>query len=640
MHKSTSTGQPIGRLLWRSLLGAGAATLAIVSLLLGFLTPGAQASTRPHQAAASTAGSYVPVTPARIADTRTGSGMPNAGQTLTAGGTLKVQVTGAGGIPTTGVCAAVLNVTDAGSTASGFLTVFPTGATQPLASNLNFVPNQIVADQATVPVGTGGQVSIFNHAGSTNVVVDVDGYYTCNASPASAGLYDGVSPTRVLGTLASGAAIATNTSMAVSVTGTATGVPATASAVVVNLTAAGGTSASFLTAYAAGSTRPLGSNLNFPAGQTVANRATVAVGTGGQIEVYNHTGTVNVDVDVDGYYTGTAGTPGSAFFPVTPVRLTDTRSSTNGTPMTANSTEKFALTNSVIPASAAAVQTNITVVPGTAAGFLTVYPTSDTTAPVASDVNWVGTTLPPATAEGIPNVTIADTAGTGNIEMYNGPAVGGGTVNIVIDASGYFATPATTNTVAVTASPTSVQANGAGAASVSATVTTPTGTVVTGDTVTFAASGSPSGSCGTLSSTTAATNASGTATVSYLSSTTAGFCTITATESGTGGSGSAMITQTLAPAATNTIAVNSFAGSGTATATVTPNVAGDPVIFTPTSSACGTFANSGAVATNASGVATDPYTAANTATSCTYTATEANGGQTSTAGTITQTATT
>ncbi|EQD31481.1 polysaccharide deacetylase, partial [mine drainage metagenome] len=182
--------------------------------------------------------------------------------------------------------------------------------------------------------------------------------------------------------------------------------PATASAVVVNLTAAGGTSASFLTAYAAGSTRPLGSNLNFPAGETVANRATVAVGTGGQIEVYNHTGTVNVDVDVDGYFTGTAGAPGSAFFPVTPVRLTDTRSSMNGTPMTPNSTEKFALTNSVIPAAAAAVQTNITVVPGTAAGFLTVYPISDSTVPVASDVNWVGTTLPPATAEGIPNVTI------------------------------------------------------------------------------------------------------------------------------------------------------------------------------------------------------------------------------------------
>ena len=49
---------------------------------------------------------------------------------------------------------------------------------------------------------------------------------------------------------------------------------------------------------------PTVSNVNFTAGEAVANRVTVGVGTGGQIEVYNHTGTVNVDIDVDGYYAG------------------------------------------------------------------------------------------------------------------------------------------------------------------------------------------------------------------------------------------------------------------------------------------------------------------------------------------------
>ena len=43
---------------------------------------------------------------------------------------------------------------------------------------------------------------------------------------------------------------------------------------------------------------------------------TVAVGTGGEIEVYNHAGTVDVDIDVDGYYTGVGGT-GSVFVPLT-----------------------------------------------------------------------------------------------------------------------------------------------------------------------------------------------------------------------------------------------------------------------------------------------------------------------------------
>lgn len=456
MQHSTSEGRPVNSSLRRGLIGSGAAVLAIVSVLFGFLTPVAQASPRPHQTTSPTGGSYVPVTPARIADTRTGSGMPYAGQTLTAGGTLNVQVTGVGGVPATGVCAAVLNVTVAGSapswvsTASGFLTVFPTGAAQPLASNLNFVSGQTAANQVTVPVGAGGLISIFNHAGNTNIVVDVDGYYTCSATTGSSGLYNPVSPSRVLGTLASGAAIAANTSMPVTVTGTTTGVPTTASAVVVNLTAASGTSASFLSAYPAGGTLPVVSNLDFAVGQTVANRTTVGIGTGGQIEVYNHTGTVNVDVDVDGYYTGTPGAPGSAFFPITPVRLTDTRSLLNGTPIAANATETFSLANSAIATGATAVQTNVTVIAGPTTGFLTIYPISDTTRPISSDVNyWVANGI-------VPNAAIADTSGTGQVDMYNGPAVGGSPINVVIDASGYFAV-ATNAVLSVSTSASTIQ---------------------------------------------------------------------------------------------------------------------------------------------------------------------------------------
>src|SRR6266849_1323931 len=44
-----------------------------------------------------TAGGYVAVSPARITDTRAGSGQANAGSTLGAGSTLTVQVSGVGG---------------------------------------------------------------------------------------------------------------------------------------------------------------------------------------------------------------------------------------------------------------------------------------------------------------------------------------------------------------------------------------------------------------------------------------------------------------------------------------------------------------------------------------------------------------
>jgi hypothetical protein len=44
------------------------------------------------------------------------------------------------------------------------------------------VPNRV-----QVPVSTGGQVSIFNPAGSVDVVVDVGGYFTDASNPSATG---------------------------------------------------------------------------------------------------------------------------------------------------------------------------------------------------------------------------------------------------------------------------------------------------------------------------------------------------------------------------------------------------------------------------------------------------------------------
>src|ERR1035437_9382729 len=79
----------------------------------------------------STAGSYVALTPARITDTRSGSGDPNSGSPLTPGGTLNVQMAAAGGVPSVGVTAAILNVTVTDTTQSSDLTVYPTGVALP-----------------------------------------------------------------------------------------------------------------------------------------------------------------------------------------------------------------------------------------------------------------------------------------------------------------------------------------------------------------------------------------------------------------------------------------------------------------------------------------------------------------------------
>jgi hypothetical protein len=279
-------------------MAAGALAVAVG---VGPLALSASAATPRTTTASSTSGSYVPVTPYRLADTRTNSGEPYAGKTLGPGATLDVQVTGLGNVPA-GASAAVLNVTAVAPTASAFLTVFPAGTTMPVVSNLNVTPGVVVANLVTVPLSSTGMVSIYNSAGSTNVVVDVDGYYTSTPSSDGSGLYNPVSPTRVLGSLQAGQSIGANTVTGVTVAGTSLsdGVPANATAVVVNVTASQSSAPSYLTVFPAGVARPLASTVNFVKGETVANRATVGVGTAGQIDVYNSAGTTDVDVEVDG----------------------------------------------------------------------------------------------------------------------------------------------------------------------------------------------------------------------------------------------------------------------------------------------------------------------------------------------------
>jgi hypothetical protein len=481
-------------------------------------------------ASASVAGTYMALTPSRITDTRTGSGYPNAGSTLGAGSSLNVQVSGVGNVPASGVTAVVMNVTAVGPTAASYVTVFPEGTAQPLVSNLNFTAGETLANLATVPVGSQGGVTFYNHAGTVNLVVDVEGYYT--TTPQAGGLYDPVTPLRVLGSLATGAPIGPGALTGVTVAGV-DGVPADASAVVANVTAAASNSPGFLTVFpspkSGAPTPPTASNLNFTTGQVIANRITIPVGSNGQIEVYNESGTVNVDIDLDGYYTGSSGELGSGFTPMSPVRVTDTRVALNGSVLGGNNTESFSFSSEGLSHSATALVANVTVVSGQSAGYLTVYPTTASSPPGVSDTNFAANSI-------AQNFTLAPLNGAAT-DLFNSSPV---PVNIVIDAFGFFAPPPPA--VAVAAGTTSLPANGESQTVITVTVTTGSG-VAFDDSVTLTTTPSIAGSCGTVSGT-GSTNASGQVMSTYTSSTTAGTCTVTATEANNEASGSIVITQT------------------------------------------------------------------------------------------------
>lgn len=254
-------------------------------------------------AATTTAGSYVPLAPDRVTDTRSGSGFPNEGRPLGAGSSLTVQLAGAGGIPASGAAAALINVTVTETTAGGYLTVYPAGTSLPTASNLNWVAGETVATRVLVPVGSSGQVTLYNSAGTTEVTVDVDGYFTDGSTaPSDAGLFTALSsPVRLLDSRVTGGALGPGGVRQLSLAGT-DGIAPDATAVVTNVTAVDTTAASYLTVYPGGS-RPTASDLNWTAGEVVPNLTVATLSGEGSISIYNHAGKTDVVVDAFGYFT-------------------------------------------------------------------------------------------------------------------------------------------------------------------------------------------------------------------------------------------------------------------------------------------------------------------------------------------------
>ena len=321
-----------------------------------------------------------------------------------------------------------LNVTVTNTTDSSYLSVYPAGASRPYVSNLNWVTGETVPNAVIVPVGSNGQVTIYNHTGKTDVVVDLEGYFAPQAAGSTAGAYVPLTPARI----DTGTTLGPGGSTNVQVAGVG-GVPAGASGAILNVTVTDTTAASFATVYPQGTTRPTASNLNWPAGGTVANRVLVPLSSTGQITVFNHAGSADVIVDVSGYFTnGTATLPSNASYytAVTPARITDTRANSGypnaGSTLGAGSTLNVQVTGTAgIPTTATAVVLNVTAVDTTAASFFTVYPGG--VRPFTSDVNWMA-------GQVVPNLTVATLSGSGSISVYNHT----GSANLVVDAFGYF----------------------------------------------------------------------------------------------------------------------------------------------------------------------------------------------------------
>ena len=246
---------------------------------------------------------YTAVGPVRAMDTRHGVGVPMGA--VPGGGTDSLQVSGttiSGVTIPSGITAVAMNVTVTAPAAGGFVTVYPNQTagggpvTRPGVSNLNFSANQTIANLVIVPVGADGKVDFYNGAGATQLIADIAGYFSAGTAGAK---YHALGPDRIVDTRIALGSPSTAPVPANGVFGLP--IPGSATAILANLTVASTMAGGYLTAYPAGGTRPVVSNLNFSPGQAVPNLAIVPSNSG--VDFFNGSGgSLRLIVDLGGYF--------------------------------------------------------------------------------------------------------------------------------------------------------------------------------------------------------------------------------------------------------------------------------------------------------------------------------------------------
>jgi len=379
---------------------------------------------------------YEPLdSPQRIVDSRPGGetvdGTLEKIDRLAADSTLTIQIGGRAGVPAKAT-SVVLNVTAASPTEGGFFTVFPCGD-RPNSSNLNYRTGQNIANTVFATLDESGQACLYT-SGNTHLIVDVAGTMP---EDAFAGL---VPPRRFADTRSGGGQTfdeliegtgpqPAGSTLTIPVAGRS-GVPVDAATVVLNVTAVRPETNGFFTVFPCGDV-PTASNLNYRAGQAIANAVVAGISAGGDVCVFTSAAS-DVVVDV----AGTLAT--DTYVPLAePQRIADTR-------LTGQTVDGFwseigmrnggetlvlpVADRGDVPAGATGVILNVTAVQAQDRGFVTVHPRGSER-PNASNLNF-------DSGRNIANAVVARVGGDGLVCIYNSSAT-----HLIIDVAGYLVGP-------------------------------------------------------------------------------------------------------------------------------------------------------------------------------------------------------
>jgi hypothetical protein len=318
---------------------------------------------------------FVPVTPCRIADTRNANG-PFGGPAI-AGSTFRdfVIPNSACGIPPN-AAGYSLNVAVVPRGTLGFLTLWPSGQSQPLVATLNSIDGRVKSNAAIVPAGLNGAVSVFA-TDTTDVVLDINGYFVPGSSPAALAFYP-LTPCRVADTRnpaapLGGPSLAAQSTRSFPILGSLCGLPANAQAYSLNFAAVPrGPTLGFMTAWPAGQQQPLVASLNDPTGTVLSNAVVVPAGAGGAVNVFT-TDATDLVIDVNGYF-APQGPGGLSLYTVTPCRVLDSRLPAGAPPFSMTRAVNVTASPCGVPAAAQAFVFNATVVPPGFLGYITMWP--------------------------------------------------------------------------------------------------------------------------------------------------------------------------------------------------------------------------------------------------------------------------
>lgn len=287
-------------------MGPAGATTDLVFDVTGYFTPDATGAT------------FHPIEPARDLDTRANNGLSGK---IKANVPATFQVAGRNGVPSN-AAAVTGNVTAVNSSAPWAVYLGPKPIGKPGSSTVNFTAGAVVANNVTVALGSGGNLSAtyMGPAGATtDLVFDVTGYYTADATGSS---FVPLEPARLLDTR-SGNGLSGKFQAGVPqsfTVATRGGVPANANGVTGNVTIVNQTYAWAVFVGPNPIASPSTSTLNFIKGDIKANGMTVALSATGTLSatyLSSKGNTTDLVFDVTGYFVNYSNSGGLAIAPST-----------------------------------------------------------------------------------------------------------------------------------------------------------------------------------------------------------------------------------------------------------------------------------------------------------------------------------